>query len=60
MEEVGEGVEGTVRVLGVLDAVEVVHVVAPDDEEEHPSEELQGFRHTVKVPHGGGGSKTHG
>ena len=49
VEEVGEGVEGTVGVLGVLDAVEVVHVVAPDNEEEHPSEELQGVRHAIKV-----------
>ena len=51
VEELGESVEGAVRVLGVLNAVKVVHVVPANQQKRHPSEELQGVRHSVEVPH---------
>ena len=37
VEELGKGVEGAVRVLGVLNAVKVVHVVSANQQKQHPS-----------------------
>ena len=45
------GRERGVGALGVVDGVEVVHVVAAHDEEERPQQQLQGVCRAVKIPH---------
>ena len=59
VEQHGESFEGRRR-LGEFEGVEVVDVVAAEDEEERPEQGLKGVAGAVEVPDRGCGAEAHG
>ena len=59
-EEVGEAVEGGVREVRGVHAIEVVDIVAAHKEQQGAGEELERVARPIKVPHRGCRPEAHG